>query len=1142
MRAPRAVSGRNPRAARLRRSRRGVRLHAILGQVMQPVFRILGPLEVELGDRVVALGRRERALLGVLLLNAREVVSVEHLIDGVWGEVPPSSAKHMVHEYVSRLRAALGDASRIETRVPGYLAACTDEELDSRLFSQLTEEARAAAGAQDHEQALRCYDQALALWRGDALAGVELEGAAHIDAARLDEERRLVAEERVESSLALGRHRELIPELERRVRDAPLRERPRAQLMLALYRAGRQTDALERYREAGALLLERAGLEPGHELRRLERAILQQDPALELARPLRSGERPARVIHARRRRVRSVGASVALLAAAVVGALVFVLGHADSGHALARIDANSAGAIDPGGNRLVDQVPVQSGPGRIAAGFGSLWVVNDFDSTVSRIDPTSGTVEQTISVDGDPTAIAAGAGFVWVACTDTRSVNRIDPQTNRRVPRLRVGNGPSGIAFSPGRVWVTNRLDDTVTEIDTETGKVRATLPAGPSPSDITYGLGALWIANESSASVARLDPATGALRTFRVGNGPEAVAVGYGSIWTANSLDGTVSRIDPSSGVLTSFKVGLGPSSVLASDGAIWVADSYGGRVVRVDPRTESIIRLIHVGSWPQSLASLGGRIWLSAREASPAHRGGTLRALDVGAFDSLDRGVGYAPSAWSAFSVTSDGLVGFKRVGGVDGGTLVPDLATSLPEPTDSGRSYTFQLRRGIRYSNGVPVRASDLRRALERALSIGSYASDYRELLGADACSASRCNLSTGVIADDARGTVTVRLGQPDPEFLYKLALPAAYPVPRGVSMTKPSRLGVPGTGPYMIQSYRHSRVVLVRNPHFREWSAAAQPDGYPDRIILDNSDAPGAQLTAVEHGKADVTQAPLPASRLNEVATYYAADVHIFSASTTFALFLNTSVPPFNKLAARQAFNYAIDRSKAIAAFGGAEGASVTCQIVPAGMNGYRPFCPYTRNPTGNGIWTGPDLAKARKLVTASGTRGEKVVVWTFELPPPLAAGRLAVATLRKLGYRASLRRVADENKYFTKVADSRTRAQAGFDAWGSDYPAASNFLTPFTCHAFQRANENNLNTSEICDDHIDQAVNRALVRQTTDVGAASSAAWHAVDRLVTINAPWVPLVNKRRVVVVSRRVRNLDANPQWGVLIDQIWVK
>ena len=399
-------------------SRRGVPARAILGEAMPPAFRILGPLAVEFGDeRVVVLGRRERALLGVLLLNAGQVVSIERLIDGVWGDAAPSSAKHMVHEYVSRLRTALGDGSRIETHAPGYLVACTDDELDARLFSRLAADARGAASADDHKKALQSYEEALGLWRGDVLAGVELEGEAQVDVARLDQERRLVAEERIDSALACGKHRELIPELERSVGDAPLRERSRAQLMLALYRAGRQTEALDRYREGRALLVEQAGVEPGRELRELERAILTQDPALEVAPTSPTDER-ARSI---RPRAAEAGGDLpwcwACRSRRRLAIAVFVVDHSGSTKTLAQINANSAGAIDPGSNRLVQQVPVQSGPGRIAAGFESLWVVNDFDSSVSRIDPASGTVVETIPVDGDPTAIAVGAGFVWVACT-----------------------------------------------------------------------------------------------------------------------------------------------------------------------------------------------------------------------------------------------------------------------------------------------------------------------------------------------------------------------------------------------------------------------------------------------------------------------------------------------------------------------------------------------------------------------------------------------------------------------------------------------------------------------------------------------------------------------------------------------------
>ena len=314
-------------------------------------------------EHVVALGRRERALLGVLLLNAGDVVSVERLIDGVWGEAPPASAKHMVHEYVSRLRQALGDASRIATRVPGYLAVCCDDELDTGRFSRLTAAARTAARAGKHGDALRAYDSALDLWRGDALAGAELEGEARVDAARLDQERLLVKEERVDSALALGLHRDLIPALERHVRDEPLRERPRAQLMLALYRAGRQTEALEHFREARALLVEHAGIEPGRELRGLERAILEHDPALELEPPQpRARETPDRAEGRRRPSARrTILAAVAAATVAAVGAAAW-FALADGGtEDVAPIDGNSVAVLDAERGRHTASIAIAAG-------------------------------------------------------------------------------------------------------------------------------------------------------------------------------------------------------------------------------------------------------------------------------------------------------------------------------------------------------------------------------------------------------------------------------------------------------------------------------------------------------------------------------------------------------------------------------------------------------------------------------------------------------------------------------------------------------------------------------------------------------------------------------------------------------------
>jgi DNA-binding SARP family transcriptional activator len=192
----------------------------------------------------------------------------------------------MVHEYVSRLRGVLGDASVIVTRAPGYTVQLEACDLDAARFAELLRTARSAVAA-ELDEALKAFDEALGLWRGDALADVALEGEARSAAARLDDERRAARAERVDVALALGRHNELIPDLERGIAAEPLDEQVLGQLMLALYRNGRQADALARYRDGRQTLVEDFGIEPGAELRALEQAILRHDPGVGATSPER---------------------------------------------------------------------------------------------------------------------------------------------------------------------------------------------------------------------------------------------------------------------------------------------------------------------------------------------------------------------------------------------------------------------------------------------------------------------------------------------------------------------------------------------------------------------------------------------------------------------------------------------------------------------------------------------------------------------------------------------------------------------------------------------------------------------------------------------------------------------------------------
>jgi len=239
-------------------------------------FRILGPFEVEGSGGTLSLGgQRQRALLALLILRRNEQVLTSRLIDDLWGEEPPATAQKTVQVYVSRLRGELGE-SRIETHGRGYMLLLDDGELDLQVFEQLVTRSE----QQPPPSAAATLREALALYRGQPLGDLGHEQWALSEVARLEELRLDAVERRVDADLACGRHRELVAELEALVREHPQRERIRGQLMLALYRSGRQADALDSYRQGRATLDEQLGLEPGPELRDLEQRILRQDPTL----------------------------------------------------------------------------------------------------------------------------------------------------------------------------------------------------------------------------------------------------------------------------------------------------------------------------------------------------------------------------------------------------------------------------------------------------------------------------------------------------------------------------------------------------------------------------------------------------------------------------------------------------------------------------------------------------------------------------------------------------------------------------------------------------------------------------------------------------------------------------------------------
>jgi YVTN family beta-propeller protein len=848
-----------------------------------------------------------------------------------------------------------------------------------------------------------------------------------------------------------------------------------------------------------------------------------------------------------RRRTLLAGALAGVIAAAVAIPIFAFGGGSGGSEALAGVDGNAVGLISSSTGKISDEVPVGATPTHIAMGASAIWVTNADGGTVSRIDPVTRLVVQTIPVGSGPSGITTGNGAVWVANSLENTVSRIDPATNTVVQQIPVGNGPAGIVYAAGSVWVANTGDDTITRIDADSGTPTKPLPVAAT--DLAFGAGTLWATDTTANRVVRIDPTTGSLVSpITVGNGPTAIAFGSDSAWVVNSLDGTVSRIDPATNsVAAVIPTGSGTTQVAAGARGVWVSNQFDGTLVRIDARTNQPARPISVGNRPQAVAISRGTILVSVRQSGAGHRGGTLTVRMNRAPNSIDTALIYDTTTATILRMTGDALVAFDQASGLQGNQLVPDLAVSIPTPTDGGKKYTFRLRPNIRYSNGRPVKASDFRYTLERDFKLGDSVSG---LVGSGRCERSpkRCDLSQGVVADDAAKTVTFHLVAPDPEFLYGSLAPSAYVVPSGTPLREAGKHHtppLPATGPYVITSYRPNRALtLARNPYFHEWSKAAQQDGYPDRIVVEIGGTPDDAVDDVIHGKADVfstaqSETPPSERRLAAIETRYASQVHTNPQPATVYLFLNTRLAPFDRLDVRKALNYAADRRAAVNAVGGPDVALATCQILPPYSPGYRPYCPYTAGTTTQGTWTAPDLAKARALVARSGTRGMKITVWSWADLGGL--GPYTVKLLRSLGYRASLK-VRGGFGYFTVTGDSRTKAQIGTDEWISNYPAASGFYDPvLTCASFVPANPANTNSAEFCDARIDREVRQALAEQATNPDAARKL-WERIDRQTVDQAPWVPLVNPKVVDVLSKRVGNYQYSLVAGVLIDQLWVR
>jgi branched-chain amino acid transport system substrate-binding protein len=598
-------------------------------------FSILGPLEVRDGERLLRLGGiKQRSLLALLLLDAGKVVSSDRLIDELWGDDPPEDASTALQQHVSRLRKLLEPHDVLETRSPGYVLTIDPEQVDLTRFQRLSDDGRRQLEEGRADGGSRTLRSALELWRGEPLADLAAEPFARDALPRLEEARLEALEARVDADLAAGRQAELVGELRSLIGANPFRERLRVQLMLALYRAGRQSEALDAYADARRTLVGELGLEPGPELQRLQQGILAHDPALD-------APATGRVPYERR----------GLLLAGVAAAVLAVLAAVAVGVLLVRDgDDSSAAAVVPGEGAVVAldaatgefrrRLSLGRTPSAISVRDGVVWLVDADAQTVLRLSESSRVVE-TLSTGATPTDVVVGAGSVWVANGRplegaqfvgpvATAVARLDATTGTeradiKLPRR--GGAVSNLvenhlAAKGDAVWAV-APDFSVVRISAATGAITARSTAIAALA-IAAGPGGVWVLGDGGA-VARLDERTARPleRTKVPASSAGSIAVGQDAAWVTSPADGTLWRVGTGSRpTVGAIELTRGVLDVAVGHDGVWVANPLAGTVVKVGLESARVERTVDLQGIPGSIAVDGNTLW-AASVADPTASG---------------------------------------------------------------------------------------------------------------------------------------------------------------------------------------------------------------------------------------------------------------------------------------------------------------------------------------------------------------------------------------------------------------------------------------------------------------------------------------------------------------------------------------
>jgi DNA-binding SARP family transcriptional activator/streptogramin lyase len=595
-------------------------------------FRLLGPLEVlRDGEPQLLGGERQRGLLVALLLHVNEVVATEHLAEQLFGADASEASVRAVRVAISRLRRLLDDET-LATRPGGYLLCVEPEQLDVTEFEGRVAEGRIAFAGGDFAAAAASFTSALALFRGPPLVDLASLDFVQPEIRRLEELRLSTIMDRLDADLARGGGAELVPELETLVQTNPFQERLRGQLMLALYRSGRQTDALDVYRRTRELLANELGLEPSRALQALERGILQHDPALEVSPVSHALDPPAELASHKTHRDFVLRGRGRWLAAAVGIALAAAIAVA----IVRATDSHARGPTSPVplGDHLQAAIP-SSLPSCCAFGFGGVWVVGHHNETVEKIDPSTSKVVARYRIAGfQAVAPLIAAGSLWVPAGGEPKFVRFDPVHRRVIHTFPIKVGQ--IAWGYNSIWVTTR-DHQLERIDLRTNRIAKRIRLMPGYNDfddaIAIGYGSIWVTTPDTGTLLRIDPETMKIKAQITGFGAddawESLTTGDGSVWTYSIAagHGIVYRINPYTNTITK-RIPVGHPNVawpngwiLDAGGYVWTCEA-GNTMSEIDPRTNQVVAWYRVPESCQEIAYGDGSIWTALYDQSLVYR----------------------------------------------------------------------------------------------------------------------------------------------------------------------------------------------------------------------------------------------------------------------------------------------------------------------------------------------------------------------------------------------------------------------------------------------------------------------------------------------------------------------------------------